>query len=106
MMMVGYANHHKGDVYQMLNLVSGQITEMRDIIWLFRMYYENANSKTTRKLPVVSLQVPRTVDSNDDDDDDIVNVAVHTLNPEEREDGDSESTHSESSSSQASNSDK
>ena len=70
------------------------------------MYYENANSKTTKKVPVMSLQVPRTVNSDDESDDENVNEAVPTLKSEEREDDDSDSTHSESSSSQASNSDK
>ena len=66
----------------MLNLETGQITETRDIIWLFRMYYKNANSKTTTKLPVVNLQVPRAIDSDDDSNDKIVNEVVSTLNSE------------------------
>ena len=49
------------------------------------MYYENANSKTTKKVPVISPQVPQTVNPDDDDDDKIVNEAVPTLNSEERE---------------------
>ena len=101
-MMVGCANHHGGNVYRILNLETGRITETRDIIWLFCMYYKNVNSKTTRKLPVVSLQVPRTVNSDDEDDDRIINEAVPILNSEDREDNDSDSTSTESSSSQVS----
>ena len=48
MIIVGYAKNHKGNVYQMLNLKTGQITETRDIVWMFCMYYENVNSETTR----------------------------------------------------------
>ena len=58
MMMVGYANHHEGDVYRMLNLETGRVMETREIIWLFRMYYKIANSETTKKLPIASLKVP------------------------------------------------
>ena len=54
MIMVGYANHHECDVYQMLNLGTGRITETQDIIWLFRIYYK----MLTAKQPVVSLQRP------------------------------------------------
>ena len=78
-MMVGYANHHKGDVYRMLNLETGRITEIQGIIWLSRMYYEYENSKTTKKLPVVSLRVPRTIGFDDEDDDEIVNEVVTQL---------------------------
>ena len=58
------------------------------------MYYKNANSETTKELLVVSLYVPRTVDSDDKDNDENVNEAVPTLKSEEREDDDSDSTHS------------
>ena len=105
-MLVGYPNHHEGDVYWMLNLETGRITEMRVITWMFRMNCKNANSETTKKLPVVSLQIPWTADSDSDDDDKIVNEAVPTLNSEVRKDDDLECTHSESSSSQASNIDR
>ena len=88
----------------MLNLETSQIMETQDIIWLFCMYYECENSETTKKLQVVSLRVPRTVNSDDEDGDEVVNEAVPQLKLEEREDDESESEHSESSSSQASNS--
>ena len=37
MMMVGYANYHEGDVYRMLNLETGRVTETRAIIWLLHV---------------------------------------------------------------------
>ena len=64
-MVVGHVDHHEEDVYRMLNLETGQITETQDIIWIFRMYYKCENSKTIHKLPIVSLRVPRTVGSDD-----------------------------------------
>ena len=74
-MMVGYVNHHEGDMYRMLNLETVWITEAWEIIWLFRMYYKYENSEVTKKVPVVSLQVPQTVGS-DDKDDEVVNTNV------------------------------
>ena len=87
----------------MLNLEIDQITVIWDVIWLFCMYYECENSKMTKTLTVVSLQVQRTVDSDDSDDDQIVNEAGPQLKLEEREDGDSDITDTESSFSQVSN---
>jgi len=106
MMMVGYANYHEGDVYRMFNLETGRVTETRDIIGLFCMYHKIANSETTKKLPIVSLQIPQAMVTDDDEEEenDSVNEAVPQLKSEEREDDESESEHSESSSSQASNS--
>ena len=40
-MMVGYANDHSGDTYEMLNWMTRKVMESRDIIWLNRMYFEN-----------------------------------------------------------------
>ena len=86
MMMVGYANHHKGSVYQMLNLKTGRVTETRDIIWLFRMYDEITNIETTKKLPIVSLHVPQAMESGDDEEEDErINEAIPQLKSEERE---------------------
>jgi hypothetical protein len=104
MIMVGYANHHDGDVYRMLNLDTYRITETRDVIWLFRMYYEISNSETTKKLPVVSLEVTKASEESEDMGGDEETEAVPPLKSEEREDDESESNHSDGSSSQASNS--
>ena len=54
------------------------------------------------KLPVVRLQVPQTVGSDDKDNDKIMNEAVPQLKSKEREDDDSDSTGTESSSCQES----
>ena len=95
MLMVCYANHHNGDVYRMLNLDTGRITETRDVIWLFRMYYEISNSEMTKKLPVVSLEVLKTVESSEEIGGDEATEAVPMLDLEEREDDESESNHSD-----------
>ena len=70
------------------------------------MYYKYENSEVTKKVPVVSLQVPQTVGSDDEDDDRIMNEAVPRLKSEERVGDDLDSTGTESSSSRASNDDK
>ena len=39
MMMVGYADKHEGNCYQMFNPLRNSIVESRDVTWLRRMYY-------------------------------------------------------------------
>jgi hypothetical protein len=39
-MFVGYALDHAGDVYRMWNPKTGRVHEMRDVIWLLRMYFK------------------------------------------------------------------
>ena len=50
------------------------------------MYYEIANSRTTKKLPIVSLQVPQAMKLDDEEEEDSVNESVPPLKSEERED--------------------
>ena len=76
MLMVGYANHHDGDVYRMLNLDTGRIMETRYVIWIFRMLYEISNSEMTKKLPVMSLEVLKTVETSEEIGGDEANKVV------------------------------
>ena len=56
------------------------------------MHYECKNSETTKKPPVVSLQVPQIVGSDDEDNDEVVNMAVPQLKSEASEGDGSDST--------------
>ena len=64
MIFIGYANSHEGDCYRMLNPITSRVTETRDVIWLRRMYYEQANTAQTRKEPIVALEVTRESDQD------------------------------------------
>ncbi len=54
----------------MWNTVTNQVIEMRDVIFLQRMYYEGKNNKEVTKEPTVALQVPRRNKNGDEDSDD------------------------------------
>mmetsp|Transcript_18815 Transcript_18815/g.23344 ORF Transcript_18815/g.23344 Transcript_18815/m.23344 type:complete len:1201 (+) Transcript_18815:436-4038(+) len=43
-MMIGYADNHDGDVYQMLNPKTERVVVTRDVIWLHRMFYSKSKS--------------------------------------------------------------
>ena len=39
-MFVGYSKNHPGDTYRMYDPATGGIHDIRDVIWLRRMYYQ------------------------------------------------------------------
>jgi hypothetical protein len=63
------------------------------------MFYEISNSKMTKKLPVISLEVLKTAEAIEEIGGEAANEAVPTPDSEEREDDESESNHSDGSSS-------
>ena len=55
-MFVGYAKHHGGNCYRMLNLKTMGVHESRDIIWLHQMFFSApAPSIEHTIIPAVAL---------------------------------------------------
>jgi hypothetical protein len=65
MMFVGYAEEHTGNCYRMYNPVTLQICELRDIIWMRRMYFTTENCKKTKALPVIAVLITNDVSNED-----------------------------------------
>ena len=59
MIFIGYKNLHKDNCYQSFNPMTSRVTEIRDVIWLRRMFYEWANTVRTRKEPIMDLEMTR-----------------------------------------------
>ncbi len=54
----------------MWNPVTNRVSEMHDVTFLQRMFYQGKNSKEIMKEPTVTLQVTRRNSNNDDNTDD------------------------------------
>ena len=54
-MMGGYTSDHAGDVYRMYNPLSNEIYESRDIEWLNRLYFCDAN-RIVENSPITSVE--------------------------------------------------
>ena len=59
---IGYANNHEGNVFRMCNEKTSRVTETRDVIFLQRMYFQEAD-KDAELLPEVYIETYET-DSN------------------------------------------
>ena len=70
-LMVGYAHHHAGDVYEMWNPLTSALHTTRDIRWLERMYYTSVFSPTTGAIVIKAGEsIPHAHDNDHDKDDD------------------------------------
>ena len=70
MLFVGYATQHEGDCWHMYNPETKRILQMRDVIWLNRMYYKKVNTQATMEDPAMVLEAVNAQEveefSNDD----------------------------------------
>ena len=64
-MMIGYADDHDGDLYQMMNPNKERVTETRDVIWLHRMFFSKPK-----------LSTEETVMSESEEENELVNVNI------------------------------
>jgi hypothetical protein len=56
MVFVGYPKDHASDSYRMWNPKTGKCNEVRDVIWLYCMYYQDKISATTAMLPEIWVE--------------------------------------------------
>jgi hypothetical protein len=57
MVFVGYPKDHASDSYRMWNPATGKCNEVRDVIWLHRMYYQDKISAETAMLPEIRVEM-------------------------------------------------
>jgi hypothetical protein len=57
MMFVGYPINHASDSYQMYNPKTSKISEVRDVIWLKRMFYQDDINADTAMLPEIRVEL-------------------------------------------------
>ena len=57
MMFVGYPINHASDSYRMYNPKTSKISEVRDVIWLKRMYYQDNINADTAMLPEIRVDI-------------------------------------------------
>ena len=57
MVFVGYPKDHASDCYRMWNPATGKCNEVRDVIWLHRMYYQDNISAETAMLPEIRVEM-------------------------------------------------
>ena len=63
-MLVGYADNHTGDCYEMLNWKTKRIMTTRDVLWLKRMYFGKFNGEIQKdKSSTVSQDDENTVET-------------------------------------------
>jgi hypothetical protein len=55
-MLVGYADNHTGDCYEMLNWKTSRILVTRDVLWLKRMYFGNFKGELQKDKSIMTLQ--------------------------------------------------
>ena len=67
--MVGYANHHADDVYEMWNPTTSELFTTRDVCWLNRMFYTSVIFPTTGAVVIKAGESAKTTDKDDDDED-------------------------------------
>ena len=80
MILVGFANQHRQDVYRMLNPHIRRTTHYRDVIWLNLMYYVTPCVATTQMLPEITIPTTEGVDDEHSDDE----AQYESTLPEER----------------------
>jgi hypothetical protein len=81
-MLIGYANNHEGNCYDMWNPVTNQVSKTHDLIFLQRMFYEGRNNKEAMREPTVALQVPhRNKNGNEDSNNEYVIQDKRVCNP-------------------------
>ncbi len=54
-MFIGSVNNHERNFYCMCNPVTNQVSDMRNVIFLQRMFYHRQNSNEVMKEPTVTL---------------------------------------------------
>jgi hypothetical protein len=57
MVFVGYPKDHASYCYRMWNPATGKCNEVRDVIWLHRMYYQDNISAETAMLPEIRVEM-------------------------------------------------
>jgi hypothetical protein len=57
MVFVGYPKDHALDSYRMWNPATGKCNEVRDVIWLHRMYYQDKINAETAMLPEIRVEM-------------------------------------------------
>ena len=67
--MVGYANHHAGDVYEIWNPSTSGLYTTRDVRWLNRMFYTSVISPTTGAVVIKAGESVQSRDKENDDED-------------------------------------
>ena len=59
MMFVGYPINHASDSYRMYNPKTSKISEVRDVIWLKRMYYQDDINTDTAMLSEIRVEITK-----------------------------------------------